>query len=145
MEEKYNSVEIEMETTSRSVTETASILPKDEEVPTVQTKNPYWIGSSIAFWYINGKALFTIGPHCSYCLPLGPFYIVLNCIIVPLTILGLYFVVIKASLIAAVIGTILFILHTTSYFLTFIMNPGIPSGKLALYDQLSVDRIKENL
>jgi len=74
----------------------------------------------------------------------GPFYICLNVIIWPLSILGLFFVVAKVSFWATFGGIILFFMQTLSYFLTFAINPGLPTKRLSLYDQLSIDRIIDN-
>eukprot|EP00826_Nyctotherus_ovalis_P026452 TRINITY_DN2065_c0_g1_i2.p1 TRINITY_DN2065_c0_g1~~TRINITY_DN2065_c0_g1_i2.p1 ORF type:complete len:141 (+),score=11.37 TRINITY_DN2065_c0_g1_i2:108-530(+) len=139
MEDHNGSTEIEMDSASNS-TETTSILSKPEE----QTKNPYWVGNTMALCYRNGTALFTIGPQCTLWLFLGPFFIVLNGILISLSVLGLCFVVVRASPLTAYIGFIFFLFQIVSYFLTFIMNPGIPRSKLALHDQLSIDRIKDN-
>ena len=67
-----STIEIELESTHSGQTEseTTSILASEkstfetEQMSKSETKNPLWIGNSMAFCYRNGYPMFTIGPNC---------------------------------------------------------------------------------
>ncbi len=68
----------------------------------------------------------------------------MNVMVGLLTFTSLIMVVLPVSFSGFFGGICVYLLQLASYTLVFIVNPGLPSKRLSLYDQLSVDRIIDN-
>ena len=85
-----------------------------------------WTGNTCGFLYYDGYPLITIGPDCIIYQNIGPFFIVLNIVVLIIVTPCIFFLMAKVSKVCTIIGIILLSLQMISYFLVFAINPGIP-------------------
>jgi len=80
-----------------------------------------------------------------YLKSVGGLYVLLNVVLLGVIIPLLYYFFTNISVIAGSIGAFILIIQFISYFLTFIINQGIPNMKLTLSEQLTRNFSKRTL